>query len=438
MTAFLVGAALLVGLALAFLLWPLLRGKSRAGGRDQAIASVYRDQYRELSAEHAAGNIDAGQFESGRRELERRLLEEVAQVTSAGVAERKPVLTAVLIAAIVVAVPAALYLRLGQPAAISPVPSESAAAGEGGAGQKGAPHAITQEQVQAMIDQLAKRLEQNPKDGDGWAMLARSYAYVRKFPEAVKAYATATQLAPADAHLLADYADALAMTNERRLTGEPMKLIARALALNPEEIKALALAGSEAFDRHDYKAAVGFWERAVKAGPPDPQFADQLRSGIQEARQLGAMGAAAPSGAKAPSASDATAPSQSASSDSPAPAAPGGKAFVKGRVSLAPAFAGKAAPTDTVFIFARATQGPRVPLALLKRQVKDLPMQFALDETMSMMPDMNLSRFAAVVIGARVSHSGDAIASSGDLQGFSAPVKVGSTDVQVQIDQVVP
>jgi cytochrome c-type biogenesis protein CcmH len=226
------------------------------------------------------------------------------------------------------------------------------------------------------------------------------------------------------------------MTQERRLTGAPMKLIERALAIDPKDVKALALAGSEAFDRRDYKAAVAYWDRAVKAGPSDAQFAQQLQAGLVEARQL-AGGGAVPPMVEATAPQAATPADRAAATKEPsAPAA--ATASVKGRVVLAAALAGKAAPTDTLFVFARASQGPRMPLALLKRQVKDLPLEFALDDSMSMMPDLKLSKFSSVVVGARVSKAGDAMPASGDLQGFSAPVKVGSSGVDVRIDQVVP
>ncbi|HWY73877.1 MAG TPA: c-type cytochrome biogenesis protein CcmI [Burkholderiaceae bacterium] len=439
MTIFLLCAVLLLALAVSFLVWPLLRGGTRAAGRDRAIVSLYRDQLRELSADHAAGTLNAEQFESGRRELERRLLEDIGQPSATPGVSRPARLTAVGLGAFVLVVPIGLYLALGTPAAISPLTADSQAAGEQQAADDGkaAPHAITAEQVQVMIDQLAKRLEQSPRDGEGWAMLARSYSYVRKFPEAVKAYEKAAQLLPNDAHLFADYADALAMTQDRRLTGPPMKLIQRALAIDPKDVKALALAGSEAFDRKDYPAAIGFWQRAVKAGPPEPQFTQQLQAGIAEARKL--AGAAAP-----PPIAEETAPPPAMASAArepeaaPTTAASSTGATVKGRVELAAALAAKAAPTDTLFVFARAAQGPRMPLALLKRQVKDLPLEFALDDSMAMMPSLKLSNFSSVVVGARVSKAGDAMPASGDLQGFSAPVKVGSAGVDVRIDQVVP
>jgi len=337
----------------------------------------------------------------------------------------------------VLVLPIVLYLALGTPEAINPGSSGSQAAvaqgqGQGAAGDN-APHPVTPEQVQAMIDQLAKRLQQTPDDGEGWAMLGRSYSYIRKFPEAVKAFEKAAELRPNDSHLFADYADALAMTQERRLTGAPMKLVQRALSIDPKDVKALALAGSEAFDRHDYKTAVVYWDRAVKAGPPDAQFAQQLQAGLAEARQLAGGGAVPPAAEEA------------AAQEAPAPAArepqggsAGAGAAIRGRVELAATLTGKAAPTDTLFVFARAAQGPRMPVAMIRRQVKDLPLEFALDDSMAMMPNMKLSNFSSVVIGARVSKGGDAMPASGDLQGFSGPVKVGSSGVDVRIDQVIP
>lgn len=439
MTIFLLGAVLLLALAVAFLVWPLLKGGARTAGRERAIVSLYRDQLRELNADHAAGTISGEQFETGRRELERRLLEEISQPAPASGVSGRTRLTAAAIAAFVLAVPIGLYLSLGTPTAINSATSEAQAA----AAQQGqtaeadqAPHPITPEQVQAMIDKLAARLKDSPQDGEGWAMLGRSYSFVRNFPQAVKAYEKATELLPNDSHLLADYADALAMTQERRLAGAPMKLVQRALAIDPKDVKALALAGSDAFDRHDYGAAVGYWDRAVKAKPPDAQFTQQLEAGIDEARKLAGGALPLPAQASAPQVQPAAA--RESQGASPATAGASAGATITGRVQLAAALAGKAAPTDTLFVFARATQGPRMPVALLKRQVKDLPLEFALDDSMAMMPSMKLSNFSSVIVGARVSKGGDAMPSSGDLQGFSPPVKVGSAGVDVKIDQVVP
>jgi len=442
MTLFVLSAALLLAVGLSFLLWPLLRGGGASTGRDRAIISLYRDQLRELDSDRAAGTVRDDQYEAGRRDLERRLLQEIAQAAPVSTMTRGRGWTAAAITVLVVALPIGLYLVLGSPDAIGPrAPEEQAAAGQGEAGaSENAPHAITPEQVQAMIDELVKRLQQNPDDGEGWAMVARSYSYLRKFPEAVKAYEKASTLLPNDAHLLADYADALAMTQGRSLTGAPMKLVQRALTINPGEVKALALAGSEAFDRKDYSAAIGYWDRAIKAGPSDPQFAEQLHAGIEEAGRLGGKPAISMARADAGPVAPETMASAPASADSAivAKSTPAAGASVKGRIELSPALASRASPTDTLFVFARAAQGPRMPLALMKRQVRDLPLEFALDDSMAMMPSLKLSNFSSVVIGARVSKAGDAMPASGDLQGFSQPVKVGTAGIDVRIDQVVP
>jgi cytochrome c-type biogenesis protein CcmH len=437
MTGFLVSAALLLAVGVSFLLWPLLRNRTKGGERDRAVVALYRDQLRELNADRASGAVSEEQFEGGRRELERRLLDEIAQPAPLPRVARSTGLTAAAVSVFVIALPIGMYLTLGRPDAIGPMASESQAAdqGQGASGGEKAAHPITPAQVQVMIDQLAKALEQNPGDGEGWAMLARSYVYLRNFPEAAKAFKKATQLRPHDARLFSDYADALAMTQEKGLVGEPMKLVQHALSIDPKEVKALALAGSEAFNRKDYAAAVSYWDRAVKAQPSDQQFAAQLQANLMEARAL-AGGSAPPQTAAAAAPAPAAAQSDRRGAMAGAEAPSG--ATVKGRVELSTSLVGKAAPNDTVFVFARAAQGPRMPLALMRRTVKDLPLEFALDDSMAMMPNLKLSNFSSVVIGARVSKAGDAMPASGDLQGFSQPVKVGSAGVDVRIDQVVP
>ena len=147
-----------------------------------------------------------------------------------------------------------------------------------------------------------------------------------------------------------------------------------------------------------------------------------MASNIEEARQLGGIKAAA-------------------NVASPAPAKvgpPAAGASLDGTVSLSGALVGKAAPTDTVFVFARAAEGPRMPLAIMRFQVKDLPARFHLDDSLAMSPAMTLSKFPEVVVGARVSKSANATPQSGDLQGISPIVKVGAMGVAIVIDQVVP
>ncbi len=459
MTGFIVAAAILILIGGGFLLWPLLR---RGSGPDEAqraatIVSVYRDQLKELESERQAGRLEAERYEQDRRELERRLLEEVATTAPAPAAAPRPRRTAAGLAVLVVAVPVGLYLRLGTPDALE-VGGAALAADAGAAetatpggqaaqqGQGGA-KPLTSAQVQKMIDGLKAELKQNPGDAASWSMLARAHAYLQQFDQAVPAYQKATELQPRDARLLADYADALAMANGHKLDGEPLKLIARALAIDPREVKSLALAGTSAFDHKDYKKAVEYWQRALDSAPNDPEFSQALRGSLQEARARAGLpplpesAAAGGAGGGTPTAATGGArggtPAAAGGGAKPAAVA-AGQAFVRGRVKLAPALAAKARPEDVVFIFARAAQGPRMPLALLRRQVKDLPLEFALDDSSAMMPELTLSKFSPVIIGARISHTGDAKASSGDLQGLTDPVKVGTSGIELEINQVLP
>lgn len=256
-------------------------------------------------------------------------------------------------------------------------------------------------------------------------MLGRSYAVMGQHDKAVPAFKQAAALRPDDAVLLADYADALAVANGRNLEGEPNRLIEQALKVDPNNLKALSLAGTVAFYRKDYALALKHWEKMGTIDPQSP-FVQQIQGGIDEARKL--MGGG-PSPGPAPIAQTAPPP--------PAPVAAGGNMAVSGVVSLAPALAAKADPQDTVFVFARAAEGPRMPLAILRKQVKDLPLTFTLDDSMAMTPAAKLSSAQRVIVGARISKRGDATAQPGDLQGLSAPVAPGASGLKIEIAQVV-
>jgi len=429
MTGFLLAAAILLATGAAALLWPLLRGqKISPDRRAGAIVALFRDQLRELDAERKAGAIEEGQYRQSRHDIEHNLLEEVAQVDTPASGPRRARLSAALVGVFVLLVPMVLYATLGTPDAL--IPGMQSGASDH-ASERNAARPLTSVQVQKMIESLEAKLKQSPGDAEGWAMLARAYAYQRQFPESVRAYTRAIALRPKDAHLLADLADALAMTNGQRLDGEPLKLIERALQIDPQELKALALAGTAAFDHQQYAKAVDYWQRALQVAPNDAEFSQNLRNSLEEARRLAGGGAA----------SFASSTAQGSVTDRPETAKQETTAAVlgsvRGKVMLAANLATKAAPGDTVFVFARAAQGPRVPLALVRRQVKDLPFEFALDDSMAMMPDFTVSKYSPVIIGARISRSGDAIAAPGDLQGFSKPVAVGANSVSVTIDQVV-
>jgi len=384
MTLFWILGALLAAAALALAAQPLWR--RRAGGavsRDAMNAAVYRDQLRELDADLASGAIARADHGRARQELERRVLEDFSHVEQ----EHRPGGNR-FVAYSVLAVPLValgVYFLVGNPGVIALQDTAQA----------------TQRQIEGLVERLAAKMKENPDDAEGWRLLGRSYASLGRFEEAAEAYARAAARAPRDANLLVELADALAMANGQRLAGDPEKLLERALQIDPKNLKALALAGTAAFNRGDFAGAAARWERMLPLVAADSEDARVIRENVEQARAKG----------------DAA-------------------AKLAGTVSLSPKLKGRAAPDDTVFIFARAVEGPRVPLAVLRMKVRDLPASFSLDDSMAMAPGARLSGFARVIVGARISKSGNATPQPGDLQGSSAAVANDSTGVKVVIDTV--
>ena len=344
---------------------------------------------------------------------------------SAAAAGKPSVGLAAVLAVFVFAVAGGGYVALGSPGHLGANPGAASAPAAAAGTVEDAEREKALQQIASMVDQLAERLKARPDDAEGWQMLARSYAAIGKHAQAVDAFKKAAQLRPDDPALLSDYAFAVAMTNGRNFAGEPTQLVARALKLDPKSPKALALAGTVAFDRKDYASAVQYWERLALVETSDGQFAEQIRASIAQARQLAGMPPAAPAVAAG------TAAAQTAA----AVASPTGK--VSGTVSLAQPFKGRVAPDDTVFVYARAADGNRMPLAIMRKQVKDLPLQFTLDDSMSMSPAAKLSSASSVIVGARISKSGNAMPQAGDLQGLAAAVTVGASGINVEINQEV-
>jgi cytochrome c-type biogenesis protein CcmH len=432
-TAFIAIAAVMVVIALAWLLWPLLRtGQRAAVERHVANATIYRDQFADLDADLKRGSISEVQYKEAKAELERRLLDEARAEVAPAPNSRGGRAPAVVIALSVPLLAGLLYWKLGAPDAFSPLATPAASA-----------HKLTAGQVEEMVQQLSARLQREPDNVEGWVILARTYYTMRKFPEAAAAYEKLIKLVPNEPDLLADYADALAMSQGRDLSGKPMELVQAALKADPNQWKALAMAGTAAFDRKDYKSAVAYWERLRDSQEPDSPIVKSIASSIDEARRLGGM----PPGVAAASAPQKAAPASpmAAAPKAEAPKSEAGKGAtaatittVGGTVNLSDAMKAKVAPTDTVFIFARAAEGSRMPLALTQVKVSELPAKFTLDDTMAMSKDMKLSSVPMIVVGARVSKSGRPMPSSGDLEGLSKPVAVGAKDVAVTIDRVLP
>ena len=434
MTAFIAIATVMVVIALAWLLWPLLRAGRRATvERHIANATIYRDQFADLDADLRRGTLSESQYAEAKAELERRLLDEgrAEGPSNTGAPVTASRTTAVVVALAVPLLAGLLYWKLGAPDAFSPLATRVDDA-----------HKMTAGQVEEMVQQLAAKLEKEPDNIEGWVLLAKTYYAMRKFPEAAVAYERLNKLVPNEPDLMTDYADALAMSQGRTLEGKPLELVNAALKVDPTHWKALAMAGTAAFNRKDYKAAVDYWEKLRSSQPADSQIGQQITASIDEARKLGGMSpatemAAAPQKGVPAKTTPPVAAAPAAAATTKAAAASAGTT-VGGTVNLSDAVKAKVAPTDTVFIFARAAEGSRMPLALTSVKVSELPAKFTLDDTMGMSPDMKLSSVPSLIVGARVSKSGRPMPSSGDLEGLSKPVALGAKDVAVTIDRVLP
>jgi cytochrome c-type biogenesis protein CcmH len=393
MTLFWVLAAALAALVVLFVLRPFLgRASRKSVSRDTANVAIYKDQLRELDADLAAGTLAREDYERSKAELEGRLLADVTGSDAAAAAGpgRK---SAIWVGAALPVLALAIYFATGTPRALDPqlaMPDDA--------------------QIQAMVDRLAAKLRERPDDTEGWKLLGRSYTALGRFDQAVAAFAKAAELSPRDSELLADFADALAMVHGQRLQGEPERLVQRALEIDPNNLKALALAGTAAYERQDYAKAAELWSRMLPRVAPGSEDARIISDNVAEARKLAGIAAQ-----------------------------PG----VRGTVRLSPKLKGQVKPDDTVFVFARAapsdgTQGPPMPLAAFKARVSDLPMEFNLNDSMAVVPGLKLSGFGKVIIGARVSKRGEAKPQPGDLLGTSKPVANDARGVVVTIDRVVP
>jgi cytochrome c-type biogenesis protein CcmH len=418
-------ALLLLG-ALLMLLPSLWKPRWPSGAVQAAEVSlaVYRDQIGEADRDLAAGLLPPGQLGQVREDIQRRLLEETAATQVATTAAAPARRTAWALALLLPLASVLTYLSLGDPTAIGDAVQPPGQATSAPAGN----HSVTAGQIEGMVTNLAQRLQTQPDDAEGWMMLGRSYTALGRYPDAVIAFRRAVALVPGDATLLSDFADVLGMAQGKRLAGEPAQMVQKALDIDPNHVKALALAGSVAFEVRDYATARAYWERLIAAVPADSDLARSVRGSVAQAIQLEA------------GAGEAQAPVAVGAVVSPAaPASPAvGAGALAGEVRIAPALASQVAPGDTLFVFARAVQGPRMPLAIFRQPVGAWPRAFTLDDSMAMAPELRLSGFGQVTVSARISRSGDATPRSGDLVGQAGPVAPGAGGLVIVIDRVQP
>jgi cytochrome c-type biogenesis protein CcmH len=434
MTYFYLAAATLVVVALLLLLRPWWRSGRRTVSADflpVLNAAIHRDRLAELERDHVNGTLSAADLAEAREELQRQLLDDTAATEApAGASFSRS--SGIVLAIVVPLLAVAMYALLGSPAAVLPAAVQAQRA------------SADMEQLAA---KLAQKLEQNPDNPEGWAMLARSYKSLGRWDDAERAFGRIGPDLDKNPELLAEFAEML-VQKDNGFTPRSRELIQKALRLEPGNMLAMFLGGAEAFEGGRYAEAVALWQRLLPNLEPGGEDARMVEASIDQARERSG-GGGRPAIVRGDVAPGTAVPQDDvhkgvgkASADKGAQqkpaAAKAGAEAVSGRVELAASVKDKAKPDDVVFIFARAVDGPRMPLAALRVRAADLPLDFLLDDSQAVMPSNKLSSAQQVRIEVRISKSGSANPGKGDLTGKSAPVKPGAKGVRIVIDQVEP
>ena len=405
-TFWILAGAMLV-LALAFIALPVWRNRRRNEiDRDLLNTKVVREQLAEIKADRDSGKLDAGAYEAARHDLERELLDALDHQTdgAADTTHNGRWLPLLLVPAIPL-VAILLYQQLGSGLVYAEPPQAQ--------NSNGMP---SKHNINLMLEKLVEQLRKEPNHPDGWMLLGRSYTSLHRYDDAVAAYEQARKYGGDSPELLIDYADTLIAASGGDFSDKAGKMLKEAMAKQPDNPKGLWLTGHWYYQHGDYRNALKNWEQVAGQVQPGSENDRILQQQIKLVRaKLGDTAAPEPTKA-ANTASAGT-----------------GKASIRVSVSLDPALSSSASPDDTVFIFARAVSGPRMPLAIVRKQVRDLPTTVTLDDSLAMSPAMVLSRFPQVAIGARVSKTGQAMPSAGDLQGMQSPVTTHDTGKTVKI-----
>ena len=393
----------------AVFLWVLLRERKPLTQASQANANakVYRDQISDLDREHDSGHISDEEWQQSRDELSMRLLEDTfADDDPVAKSEKPAVWTAVVLAVALPISAMGFYMWVGQPEALNPMALKS-------------PDQVDQKDLAKMAQSLADKLQSQPENLQGWVMLGRTYRTLENFDAALRAYDMALKLS-ADDDLQLERIEVMAMQRQGNFDGEPWRVIREILQKDPQHFGALLTAGSASYAEGKYADALKYWEQARKpleANHPDLAGLENAIATVREKMGL---------------------PAKAASTSSSGPAA-ASTLNVSGQISLSAALKAKASPNDAVFVYATPANGDRMPLAIMKTTVSQLPMNFTLDDSTAMTPERKLSTAGEVFIKVRVSKSGNAMPQSGDLTGGSeGPVKVGSKGLKIEIKDQMP
>lgn len=414
MMTFIVLIFVLITAALFFVLPPLLgRYQVSSTLHNELNLAIYQQRINELE-EEGEDNLSPEQKDIMRQEMKRSLLQDMREKEDkAGSLKQRSGILATFVGVSIPLLALGLYSVIG-PAELpeilagqAVVPTETRNA-----------QADTQlPDVGEMVAKLEQRLKEDPQNAEGWQMLGRSYMYMQRYNDAANAYEKSLALDEKSAAVLTEYAEALAMIREGDMLGKPTEYVLQALELEPTYPKALWLAGAAKIQIQDYQGAINYWQRLMKMNEPGTKGALELQKRIDMAAQ-----SLRDSGGK-PVLEKPTAQLEI-------------KTIISVEVKLDPALASKANPEDTLFVYAKAVNGPPMPLAIVRKQVKDLPLKVVLDDSMAMTPRARMSNFERIYVGARISKSGNATREEGDLQGRSDIINSGGKEsAQVLIEQ---
>lgn len=360
-----------------------------AADQDQRNIAIARQRLTELKEQLQNGALSQALYEEQLVELEQALSDDLDIHSHVKTSPSQGRWMAWVLILVIPSVAGLLYWTLGNYQSLSQV-EQTVAAPE-------------REQMTKMVAGLAERLEKQPDDAQGWTMLGRSYKYLQQNDKAADAFGQAYKLLGEQPEIMLLYADALAFANNEQLAGKPSELVFKALVMEPDNVTGLWLGGMAKAQTGDFTAAMDLWKKLEALLPPGSEAQQEIQVLLAKlATQIpedAAQAESKPVQAKA------------------TPAQPANAVGINIQVSLAPELQKSASPTDTVFIYAQALSGPKMPLAIVRKQVSDLPLTVELTDAMAMMPAMKLSNFEQVRLLARISKSGDAMQQSGDLIG---------------------
>ena len=403
--------SLLVVLVLAWSVLRAARAATKGVEREHVMShvTVYREQLSELERELAQGSLDQQGFDLSQQELTQRLMED-APAAAPIQAPTAPARAKWLISLLSLTVPVlafVIYFYVGTPIALDPALLAQANGEE----------QITPQKLETMAEQLSQRLEKEPKNAEAWIMLGRIQRALARYEQADAALQKALALERND-DVLIERAEVLAQKNNGSFKGEPWAIINNVLKTDPQNGNALLLAGSAAYSEGRFKEALVYWEKVRGLLPATSPDGPALAEAIDKARErLGLPPLSPVVAGNAPASAGAMAKPES-----------DGTERLSGRVVLGPELEAQVSPKDTVFIYANAAEGPRMPLAIIRTTVDKLPYDFVLDDSLAMNPQMKLSQVKSVMVRARISKTGNAMPQAGDFGASVGPVTPGSSE----------